>query len=147
MGRLGLKGRVQLLGALDHQAALDWLARAAVVAVPSLTARNRDAEGLPTVVLEAAALGRAIVASDVGGAAEALEDEVSALLVPAGDVERLADALARALGEPGLAGRLGATARRQVERHYSLARQTRRLEAVYDGVLAGRGAAIRDTDG
>ncbi len=132
--RLDLGGRVQFLGALDHATTLSWLARAAVVAAPSRTARNGDAEGLPTVVLEAAALGRAIVASETGGTAEALQDDVSALLVPPGDVERLAEALARVLTEPELSGRLGAAARRQAERHYDLAHQARRLEAHYDAV-------------
>ncbi len=135
--RLGLGARVRLLGGLDHAATLEWLSRAAVVAVPSRTARNGDTEGLPTVVIEAAALGRAIVASDVAGTAEAVQDEVSALLVPPGDVERLAEALARMLAEPGLAARLGAAARRQVERHYDLIGQTRQLEAHYDAVCAG----------
>ena len=130
--RLGLAGRVRLLGGLDHPAALAWLARAAVVAVPSRTARDGDAEGLPTVLLEAAALGRAIVASNVGGPAEALEDEVGALLVPPEDVERLAEALTRVLTEPELSHRLGTAARLQVERHYDLAHQTRRLETHYD---------------
>ncbi len=141
--RLRLSGRVELLGALDHPATLAWLARAAVVAATSRTARNGDAEGLPTVVLEAAALGRAIVASDAGGTAEAVQDDLSALLVPPGDAERLAQALARVLTEPGLASRLGAAARLQVERRYDLARQTRRLEGFYDEVLAGSIQAVQ----
>ncbi len=133
---LGLGDRAELLGALDHPATLAWLARATVVAAPSRTAGNGDAEGLPTVVLEAAALGRAIVASDTGGTAEALQADLSALLVPSGDAERLAEPLARVLMEPGLARRLGSAARLQVERHYDLARQTRRLEAIYDEVCS-----------
>ncbi len=114
-----------------------------MVAATSRTARNGDAEGLPTVVLEAAALGRAIVASDAGGTAEAVQDDLSALLVPPGDAERLAQALARVLTEPGLASRLGAAARLQVERRYDLARQTRRLEGFYDEVLAGSIQAVQ----
>ena len=144
--QLGLGARVQLLGALGHAATLDWLARAAVVAVPSLVARNGDAEGLPTVLLEAAALGRAIVAADTGGAAEAVREEVSALLVPPGDVGRLADALGRALGEAGLAARLGAAARRQVEKDYALADQTERLEAHYDALRGPCGSVQADAD-
>ena len=72
------------------------------------------------------------MASNVGGPAEALEDEVGALLVPPEDVERLAEALTRILTEPELSHRLGTAARLQVERHYDLAHQTRRLETHYD---------------
>ncbi|WP_174301082.1 glycosyltransferase [Caulobacter sp. S45] len=141
VARLALGGRVDLLGALDHEATLGWLSRACVVAAPSLTARNGDMEGLPTVVLEAAALGRAIVASDTGGTAEAVEDGVSALLVAPGDVEGLAEALARALGDARLAERLGSAARRRVERDYCLARQTQRLEGLYDEVQPRSGSS------
>ena len=142
VAQLGLGARVTFLGALGHAETLDWLARAAVVAVPSRVARNGDAEGLPTVLLEAAALGRAIVATDTCGVAEAVQDEVSALLVPPGNVERLADALSRVLGDARLAARLGAAARRQVEKDYALADQIERLEACYDA-LCGRCGSVR----
>ncbi len=138
VARLGLAGRVELLGALGHEATLAWLARAHIVATPSLVARNGDAEGLPTVVLEAAAFGRAIVASDTGGVGEALQDEASALLVPPGDVERLAEALARLLDDPVMARRLGAAARARVEAYYDLTVQTQHLETLYDGLRVRR---------
>ena len=129
--------RVSLLGALGHEAVLAWLARAAIVAAPSRTARDGDMEGLPTVVLEAAALERAIVASRTGGIAEAVEDGTGGLLVPPGDVPSLAEALRRLLGDRPLAERLGAGARLRMERDYSLQRQTERLETLYD-LLHGR---------
>ena len=133
--RLGLQGRVSLLGGLGHAAALDWLRRAEIVAVPSHVARNGDAEGLPTVLLEAAALGRAIVASDAGGIAEALCDGRSALLTPPGDAPALAAALRRLTADADLRARLGGEARRAVEDGYDLARQTGRLEQMYDEVV------------
>ncbi len=133
--RTGLADRISLLGGLAHEATLAWLARAAMVAVPSRIARNGDAEGLPTVLLEAAALARPIVASDAAGA-EALDHEVSALVVPAGDVSRLAAALDRLLDDRGLARELGREARRRVVRDYDLARQTARLEDLYDDLIA-----------
>ena len=135
--RLGLQGRVRLLGGLGHEAALGWLRRAEIVAVPSRVARNGDAEGLPTVLLEAAALGRAIVASDTGGIAEALCSEQSALFTPPGDAPALAAALRRLTADPDLRARLGVQARHAVEAGYDLARQTERLEQLYDQVLEG----------
>jgi colanic acid/amylovoran biosynthesis glycosyltransferase len=136
--RLGLMHRVTFLGALAHVDALSWMARARVVVVPSRVARNGDAEGLPTVVLEAAALARAIVASRAGGVDEAMQDGESALLTPPGEAAALARALTRLLGDPRLAARLGEGARRAVETGYDLRRQTRVLEDVYDEVLASK---------
>src|SRR5262249_61597706 len=70
------------------------------------------AEGMSNALLEYMAAGRAIVATDVGAAPELIEDGVHGLLIPPGDAARLADAIARLLGDRDLAQRLGAAARR-----------------------------------
>jgi glycosyltransferase involved in cell wall biosynthesis len=67
-----------------------WLAAADLLCLPSYS------EGCPNVVLEALYSGRPVVASDVGGIPE-LVDDTSAVLVPARDVAALADGLSRAL--------------------------------------------------
>jgi len=59
-------------------------------------------------------LERAILASDVGGTREVVEDGRSALLVPAADIEALHEGLGTLLGDPALRARLGKTAREQV---------------------------------
>ena len=82
-------------------AALD---ESAVLVLPSFS------EGLPRVVMEAFARGRGVVGSRAGGIPDIVEDGVSGLLVPPGDTAALADALVRALSEPGLARQLGAGA-------------------------------------
>jgi glycosyltransferase involved in cell wall biosynthesis len=69
-----------------------------------------DSEGLPNAVLEAAAAGVAIVATDVGGTREIVTHEVDGLLVPRGDVDGLASALGRLAGDPTLRRTLGAAA-------------------------------------
>ncbi len=78
---------------------------ATVLVVPSLT------EGLGRVIIESFARGRGVVASATGGIADLVTDGVEGLLVPPGDPEALAAAIARVLSEPGLAERLGAAAR------------------------------------
>lgn len=82
-------------------AALD---EAAVLVLPSFS------EGLPRVAMESFARGRGVVGSRAGGIPDIVEDGVSGLLVPPGDVDALADAIVRALSEPGLAQALGAGA-------------------------------------
>lgn len=76
-------------------------------------------EGLPKSLLEAAASGRAMVATDVSGCREVVRDGLTGSLVPAGDPIRLADALEALARQPELRMRLGAAARRLVEQELS----------------------------
>jgi glycosyltransferase involved in cell wall biosynthesis len=76
---------------------------------------SRRGEGLPNVLLEAMARGRPIVATACAGTLDLVVDGVNGLLVPADDPIALAGALRRLRGEPTLAARLGAEARRTVE--------------------------------
>lgn len=83
-------------------------AQAAVVTLPSL------GEGLPTALIEAAACGRAIVATDVPGCRDVVEDGVNGLLVPPNEPATLAQALARLLDDVALRKRMGAAGRQRV---------------------------------
>ena len=84
--------------------------RAAVVAAPSLR------EGYGVAVREAMAWGRPVVASAVGGLTDAVEDGVTGLLVPPGDVQALRAAIVRLLGDADLRARLGAAGRERAPR-------------------------------
>jgi glycosyltransferase involved in cell wall biosynthesis len=83
-------------------------------------------------VLEAMAAGLPVVATDVGGMAEAVIDGVTGFLVPPDDADALARALGRLVGDPELRTRMGAAARARYEEHFSPARQARAYEALYD---------------
>jgi glycosyltransferase involved in cell wall biosynthesis len=120
--------RVRFVGARDDPA--DWVAAADVVALPSRW------EGLSLVMLEAMASARSVVASDVAGARESLEG--AGAIVPVGQAEPLAAALAVRLHDPELARREGAQARRRVERDFDLADVTARVAKLYEGVLERR---------
>jgi len=72
-------------------------------------------EGLGRVVVEAFCRGRGVVGSRVGGIPDLVADGTTGLLVPAANATALGDALVRALGEDGLAARLGAAARAAIE--------------------------------
>lgn len=134
--RRGVAGRCLFLGARDDVAAV--LASADVVALPSRS------EGLPFAVLEAMAVGRPVVATAVGGTPEAIDDGRTGLLVPAGDTAALAAALARLLGDPDVARRMGEQGAARVRREFSLAGMVGALADLYDGlrpVAAARAAA------
>lgn len=102
--------RVDFVGQLARADVLALIARSSVFVLPSVPAASGDQEGLPVVLLEAAALGASIVASDLPGINDAMTDGVTALLVPPGDPVRLANAIDRLLDQPELAARLGRAA-------------------------------------
>jgi glycosyltransferase involved in cell wall biosynthesis len=93
------------------------------------------AEAFPYVILEAMSLGRAIVASDVGGIGEALLDGASGVLVPAQDDAALAEGLLGVLDDPARRERLGAMALRRVSEQFTQARMVDRLTSVYDELV------------
>jgi glycosyltransferase involved in cell wall biosynthesis len=103
------------------------LAAADVVAMPSLQ------EGLGVAALEAMAAGRAVVASRVGGLAEAVAHEETGILVPPGDAIALGAALVRLAREPALRTRLGAAGRERVLTRYTAARMAEGTLSCYEG--------------
>jgi glycosyltransferase involved in cell wall biosynthesis len=88
-------------------------------------------EGLPHALLEAMAAGRAVIATDVGGNRELIQDQVNGLLIPPADPRALADAIQRLLGDPELALQLAQAARRSVANRFSLPAMTQRFTDFY----------------
>jgi glycosyltransferase involved in cell wall biosynthesis len=129
-----LGDRVQFLGELPSDEVANWMRRASVLAVPSMTAVDGDAEGLPNVVVEAAASGLPVVGTSHSGIPEAIDDGISGFLVPESDAEALALRLAQLLASESLRRDMGAAARRLAERKFSRQMQTARLESIYDKV-------------
>ena len=133
---LGVTSHVRFLGALPNAEVFAQLRRAAIFALPSVTAASGDTEGLPITILEASALGLPVVATQHGGIPEAVIDGETGLLVPERDPAALAAALDRLLSDDTLRVTLGAAARRRMEAHFNLRRQTALLEAHYAELLA-----------
>ncbi len=119
--RRGLGDRYVFLGYQEEAKALALVRASDIVVNPSYT------EGLPTSVLEAALLGRAVLASDVGGTPEVVRDRESALLVPAGDIEALQQGLRALLNDSKLRARLGAGAHTDVVRRFDRSVSARRF--------------------
>jgi glycosyltransferase involved in cell wall biosynthesis len=129
---------VQFLGRLDPDGVASWMRRATVLAAPSVTARDGDAEGLPNVIIEAAASALPAVGSDHSGIPEAIVEGETGFIVAERDAEMLAARLVTILADPDLRDRMGAAARALAEQSFDFTRQMRRLEEIYDAVRAGR---------
>lgn len=134
-GRLGLGERLRFLGHRDD--VLELMAGADVVVHAS-----RRSDPFPTVVLEAMALGRAVVATRTGGPEEALGDGAG-LLVPPGDPAAMAAAIAALVADPGLRAHLGDAGRRRVEQRYRADRMAREFEALWGRLAPQRTVGVR----
>src|SRR2546422_849090 len=115
----------------------ELLSETAVSVLPSV-----EGEGLPNSILEAMAASVPVVATNVGGNAEAVEDGVTGLLVPPRDAHALARGICQFLEDGELASRFAQAGRRRVVEYFSLARMVREMEGLYQGLvteaMAGR---------
>lgn len=131
--RLGVAGRVSFLGALPRSQTLEVIARSDALCVPSQRAANGDAEGLPTVLLEAARAGVPIVATRSGGISDFVDPGVTGLLSEERDAQELASNLARLHDDPGpLRAGLRAGARRKLSADFDIAKNTADLESLFE---------------
>ena len=134
--RLGLRASVELIGPRPQSEVIWNVQSAAVLAAPCVVGQDNNRDGLPTVLLEAMALGTPCISTDVTGIPEALRDEETGLRVPQHDPAALAAAIEQLLSDPGLRVRLAVQARRQIEAKFDSQRNAARLRQVFD--LASR---------
>ena len=131
ISRLGLEARVRLLGARSPEQVKALISEAALLAVPCVVASTGDRDGLPTVLLEAMALGTPCVGTDVTGIPEALTDGDTGLGVPQHDPAALGSACRRLLEDPALRESLARSARALIEQRFSSTANTRKLRALW----------------
>lgn len=127
----GVTERVHFLG--FRRNVYDFIAHCDVLLMPSLH------EGLPYTLLEAMAVGVPIIASRVGGLAEVLQNDITALLVPPQDVASLALAIIRLHSDQELCVQLGEEGRRLQQTKYSLEVMTESYLAIYRTLLVNGG--------
>jgi glycosyltransferase involved in cell wall biosynthesis len=128
---LGLGERVRLHGSVPD-------ARRIIPAF-DVVVQASDREGLPNALLEAAAGGRPIVATDAGGTREIIPDETTGLLVPVGNAGALAGAIRRLMGDVGLRQRLGRAARVHAEGAFGMDRFVNQFASLYEELAVAKG--------
>jgi glycosyltransferase involved in cell wall biosynthesis len=132
----GLSARVTFHGSLSHAAVAGLMREASIFCQPSVTASDGDAEGLPTVVLEAAATAKPLVGTLHSGIPEIVADGKTGFLVAERDVGALADRLLALLRNSDLRRRMGEAGRKRIEEKFDLRKQAKRLEEIYGETIA-----------
>jgi glycosyltransferase involved in cell wall biosynthesis len=97
----------------------------------SVACLSSESEGLPNAVLEYMAAGLPVVATDVGGVPELVEDNVTGFLVRKRTPEAFAEPIIRLLQDPGLRLAMGKSGRERAEKELDIAAAVRRLETFY----------------
>ncbi len=112
-----ISDKVKFLGAKTHEELGVIYASADVIVIPSITAKDGDQEGIPTVIMEAMASGLPVVANDSGGIRQLIRHEENGLLCEEKNVEQLAANINRLLSDEELRERLLTNAENTVEQY------------------------------
>lgn len=123
-----LKEKVKLLGALEREKVFEILKKSHIFVLTS------NWEGFPRTILEAMSCGLAIVASDVGGVREAI-NESCGFLIKKGDKEGLKIALEKLLKNPPMIQKMAENCYKRVKENFSLEKMLKETEKVYFEVL------------
>lgn len=133
VSRLQLDDRVRLMGPQPRSAVVQALRGAAVCVAPCIIGSDSDRDGLPTILLEAMAVGTPCVATDVTGIPEVIHQGETGLLVPQANPSALADAIDRLLADEHLRVSLATRARQLIERQFDIHTNAARLRDVFVG--------------
>jgi colanic acid/amylovoran biosynthesis glycosyltransferase len=133
---LGQVSGVSFLGWRSPDEVRAAMRRSRLVCVPSVVARSGEAEGLPSVAVEAMSVATPVIGSSDAGLAGVLEPGVSGLVFPSRDANALADGIERLIRDPALAAAMGRAALARAARDFDAHRQSRQLEAQIEAVVA-----------
>jgi PEP-CTERM/exosortase A-associated glycosyltransferase len=134
--QLGLEDKVIFTGRVPHDQVQHYYNLIDILVYPRLKMRLTDLV-TPLKPLEAMAQGRLVVASDVGGHLELIQDEKTGVLFKAGDPDTLADKVIELISRPEMWPELRAAAREFVETQRSWPASVARYEKVYNSIVSG----------
>jgi glycosyltransferase involved in cell wall biosynthesis len=116
-------------GILKPEEVRKYMMEADVVLIPSLE------EGMPNVLMEAAASGKCVIATNIGGIPELIKDNKTGLLVREGDINTLGEAMKKVVDSPGIIQELGRNARDTVVNDFDSSNFAKRYFELYKKVL------------
>jgi glycosyltransferase involved in cell wall biosynthesis len=127
---LGIFRRVKFIGAVPYDKIPEYLSKIDIFVMPSVVQ-----ESFGVAALEAEAMGVSVVATNVGGVPEVVEDKVSGLLVRKENSVELSGAILKLLKDEALRKRMGKKGRDLVEKKYSWNQSAEKMEKLYKSVL------------
>ncbi|WP_092152768.1 glycosyltransferase [Desulfovibrio legallii] len=141
--RLRLQDMVRMPGFIPHDQICGYMLDHDILIMPSVVHTNGDRDGIPNVIMEALSHRMPVIATDVCGIAEVVEDGVTGLLVPQRDAHALADAVRRMLENRDQAQAMAEAGRERVTRMFDRERNITTLQDLYvtEGRRYWRGAA------
>ncbi len=135
IAQLGLTGSVRLGGSLPQEQLITEMKTGAMVTLPCIVSESGDRDGLPTVLLEAMALGLPVVTTTVSGGPEIVVEGETGHLCPPGNPSALAAALESLLDAPERATDMGVAGRARAERLFDLETNVAALRALFEDAL------------
>jgi colanic acid/amylovoran biosynthesis glycosyltransferase len=135
---LELQSTVEIIGPRPQNEVFQLMQQAAVFAAPYVIGKDGNRDGLPTVLLEAMALGTPCVSTDVTGIPELVRDGETGLIVPQHDAEQLANALEQLLTDAALRVKLSAQARQLIESEFGIHRNAAMLRGLFHTAIKPR---------
>jgi glycosyltransferase involved in cell wall biosynthesis len=127
--------RYKFLGLQPPEVVKSWMNRSLILAAPSVTAPTGDSEGLPTVVVEAQAMGLPVVGSIHAGIPQAVVHGETGFLAAERDWKSLAEYILRLLQHPMLWQSFSRNGQQRMRNLFDLHKQTQALEGIYEAVL------------
>lgn len=134
--------RYRFLGVRTTDEVCEWMNRASIVCVPSVSRRSGEEEGFGMAGAEAQAVAKPVVAFDSGGISEVVIHESTGFLAQERDWRTLAEYLSVLMRDPALRARFGRTGREWIVRNFDLEHCTKRLEGIYGAEIGSQGSSM-----
>ena len=131
IGDLGLASVTQLLGTRPHDVVLDYYKNADLFVLGCEIAPDGDRDGIPNVLVESMAMGVPVVATNISGISELVENKKTGLLVSPGAPDKLAGAMLRMLTDGQLRSQVMAAGRQRVVKDFDNRRLVQDLAEIY----------------
>jgi glycosyltransferase involved in cell wall biosynthesis len=135
---LGLGSAAQWLGTRPHHVVLEHYKTADLFVLGCQVASNGDRDGIPNVLVESMAMGVPVVATNISAIPELVQDEKTGLLAPAGQPDKLAEAMLRMLTDAELRSRVVAAAREHVTQNFDNRQLIQDLAEIYSKKMGRR---------
>lgn len=119
VSRLGVRSRVHLTGWISADEKLQYYEKCSFFVLPAVYDKHGDTEALGVVMIEAMSCEKPVIASNVGGITDIVQDKINGLLVPPGDVSALAQAIVKLATNNALREEMGKKAKKSIDERFN----------------------------